>query len=262
MGAKAQVWMSRAFQIACVLAGIIAVGLMPIPAMLKACIFTVAAVVGMVVAFRTIPAFDPLGRIRWRLPASARKTCAITFDDGPSADTEKVLEVLAAHKVKATFFLLAANARRHSNVLRRLVEDGHTVAVHGTTHRKLHHATEEAIEAELSSAARQLTELGAAPAPLYRTPHGLKNGAVLRVAARLGYQLWAWSRGIWDTDRPPPDVLVGRATRFARSGMVLLLHDGRGDEETPDIHSMVRALPEILTRLRDAGFEFVTLDRV
>jgi len=77
----------------------------------------------------------------------------------------------------------------------------------------------------------------------------------------LGLGIWAWSRGIWDTDRPDPDVLVNRATRFACSRMVLLLHDGRGNEEEPDIEPMLAALPRILDGLRRRGFDFVTLDR-
>jgi peptidoglycan/xylan/chitin deacetylase (PgdA/CDA1 family) len=262
MGAKARIWFNRALMIGLSLAGVVIVFFLPVPWALKIAAYAIAIAIGGTVAFRTIPAFDPLGRVKWRLPSSSEKRCAITFDDGPSADTDKVLEILEKHDVKATFFILAGNARRHKAVMKRLVEHGHTIAVHGTTHRKLHEATDDVIEKELTTAAAQLEELGAKPARLYRTPHGLKNAAVFRVAKRTGYELWAWSRGIWDTDRPAPEVLVDRATRFARSGMVLLLHDGRGDEETPDIGPMVAALPDILVRLRDAGFRFVTLDRV
>ena len=65
---------------------------------------------------------------------------------------------------------------------------------------------------------------------------------------------------MWDTDRAEPEVLVKRATRFARPGMVLLLHDGRGDETDPDIEPMLSALPRVLERLRADGFTFRTLD--
>ncbi len=59
---------------------------------------------GAILAFRFIPAFDPLGRVRWRLPSgSQQKRCAITFDDGPSAATARVLDILAAERVPATF---------------------------------------------------------------------------------------------------------------------------------------------------------------
>src|SRR5262249_4768443 len=110
------------------------------------------------------------------------------------------------------------------------------------THKKVHRDSQASVARELASAMDELGELGVTPARLYRPPHGLKSGASLRAARELGCQLWAWSRGIWDTDRPDPAVLVDRATRFARSGMVLLLHDGRGDEERPDIEPMLSAL--------------------
>ena len=76
---------------------------------------------------------------------------------------------------------------------------------------------------------------------------------MFEVARRHGLTLWAWSRGVWDTDRPDPSVLVRRATRLARPGMVLLLHDGRGEEPQPDVQSMLTALPAIIRELKQRG---------
>lgn len=262
MGAKAASWVKRALAFGAIAAGVgLVLALPAIAAPAKIAILAVAALVGGVVAFREIPAFDPLGRVRWRLPHRPERACAITFDDGPSAGTERVVEILRRHQVKATFFVLAANARRHPEMLRLLVDEGHTVAIHGVTHRKIHRDSQAAVERELESAIAELAALGVEPARLYRPPHGLKSGAALAAARKLGLQLWAWSRGIWDTDRPDPDVLVRRATRFARPRMVLLLHDGRDDQERPDIEPMLTALPRVLERLRAAGFSFLTLDR-
>jgi peptidoglycan/xylan/chitin deacetylase (PgdA/CDA1 family) len=262
MGAKGRAWVNRALVVLGVAAGVAAVLALPVlGAPIKAAVLAAAAVVGVLVAFNEIPAFDPLGRVCWRLPRRPARACAVTFDDGPSADTPRVLEILARHQVKATFFVLAANARRHPEVLRQIAAQGHTVAIHGVTHRKVHRDSEASVARELAAAIGELSALGAPPARLYRPPHGRKSGAALRAARHLGCALWAWSRGIWDTDRPEPDVLVRRATRFACARMVLLLHDGRGDEEQPDIRPMVAALPRILERLRAGGFDFVTLDR-
>jgi peptidoglycan-N-acetylglucosamine deacetylase len=262
MGAKARAWLNRGLLLLAVSAGVVLVVALPVGGWVKAGVLTLAAAIGGVVAFRLIPAFDPLGRVRWRLPRQPGRTCALTFYDGPSAGTARVVEILDRYQVKATFFVLAANARRHPEALRLLAAQGHTVALHGVSHQKVHHASEHSVEQELSAAIAQLTELGVTPARLYRAPHGLKNAATFRAARTLGCQLWAWSRGIWDTDRPRPELLIRRATRFACSGMVLLLHDGRGDEEQPDIEPMLAALPGILERLRAAGFTFTTLDRV
>lgn len=262
MGAKAGAWLRRGLVALAIGAGVALVLRLPWLAPLeKTAILLTAALIGALVAFREIPAFDPLGRVRWRLPRGPGRACAITFDDGPSAETPRVLEILDRHQVKATFFVLAANARRHPDVLRLLAERGHTVAIHGVTHKKIHRDSQTAVERELSAAMDELAALGVPPARLYRPPHGRKSTAALRAARRLGCQLWAWSRGVWDTDRPHPDVLVRRATRFARPGMVLLLHDGRGDEERPDIQPMLTALPQVIDRLRADGFTFETLDR-
>jgi len=262
MGAKARAWVNRGLVVFAAVVGFVLVLWLPrIPAWTKIGTLALAALAGCFAAFKELPAFDPLGRIRWRLPRRPERVCAITFDDGPSENTAHVLKILERHQVKATFFVLAANARRHPEVLRETAARGHTIAIHGTTHKKLHRAGEAEIEQELSTAIRELSELGVTPARLYRTPHGLKNAATFRVARKFGCQLWAWSRGIWDTDRPAPEILVKRVMRFACSRMVLLLHDGRGDEEHPDIESMVAALSRIIERLRADGFTFLTLDK-
>ena len=261
MGAKARAWVNRGLVVLAVLVGVALILASPLPAPLKAAILVVAAVVGGIAAFRELPAFDPLGRVRWRLPSRAERVCAITFDDGPSARTAHVVDILARQQIKATFFVLAANARRHPEVLRQVAAQGHTIAIHGVTHRKVHRDDEASVEREVSTAIEELSALGVPPARLYRPPHGLKSGASLRAARKLHCQTWAWSRGIWDTDKPEPAVLVKRATRFACSRMVLLLHDGRGDEEQPNIEPMLAALPGILDRLRADGFTFLTLDR-
>jgi peptidoglycan/xylan/chitin deacetylase (PgdA/CDA1 family) len=264
MGAKARIWCNRCAVVLAVLVGLAALWTAPVPVGFKVCLTLVAAIVAGEIAFRHVPAFDPLGRIAWRLPGrlAGGKTCAITFDDGPSPATAQVLDVLAQHHVRATFFVLAANASRHPEVVRRLVGEGHTIAVHGNSHRKLHQASEAEIETEIRTAQATLQGLGIEPAPIYRSPHGLKNRRLFRVTRRLGLQLWAWSRGIWDTDRPPAETLVARATRFARDGMVLLLHDGRGDELAPDVSRMVEALPHILGELQRRQFAFATLATV
>jgi peptidoglycan/xylan/chitin deacetylase (PgdA/CDA1 family) len=262
MGAKARAWVNRGLVVLAIVAGVgLILGLPLATAWGKGAMLAAVALMGGMVAFREIPAFDPFGRVRWRLPRRPERACAITFDDGPSASTVRVVEILGRHQVMATFFVLAANARRHPEVLRMLAERGHTVAIHGVTHKKVHRDSEASVEREVSTAIGELSAMGVRPARLYRPPHGLKSAAALRAARKLGCQTWAWSRGIWDTDRPDPEVLARRATRFACSRMVLLLHDGRGDEEHPDIEPMLAALPRILERLRTAGFTFVTLDR-
>ncbi len=219
------------------------------------------AALSIPIAYRLLPGFDLFGRVRWRLPrAGERRRCALTFDDGPSSGTAAVLDLLRAAGVRATFFVLARNAERYPHLLRRAASEGHAIGVHGLTHRVLSGSGEGDAAAEIGAALAVLDELGVSPAPLYRAPKGRMPPAVLRAASRLGLQPWAWTRGVWDTSRPPAATLVRRSTRWARDGMVLLLHDGLDDAASPDIAPMLTALPDIIDALRRRGFDFVRLD--
>ena len=263
MGAPLRNWI---FRIALAIAGAgIAAAVLSAAAPLWLRLAVLAALMAAALdqAFRRVPAFDPLGRIRWHLPSSSgTKQCALTFDDGPSAATAEVLDILAAEGVPATFFVLGANAERHPQIVRRARDEGHAVGIHGMDHAKLAGAAADAIERQVSGVTRVLARLGVTPASVYRTPHGYKSPGVFEVARRHGLTLWAWSRGVWDTDRPDPSVLVRRATRLARPGMVLLLHDGRGEEPQPDVRPMLAALPAIIRELKQRGFAFVRVGDV
>lgn len=261
MGAPLLNWILRGVVTAALLGGIAAIAWAPVGLAGRLALFVVGAAAATCLAFRFLPAFDPLGRVRWRLPRAEDGVprCALTFDDGPSASTETVREILREHNVPATFFVLGEHVRRHPDVVRRLQADGHAIGFHGTSHRKLGGASSADVEQELSGLAALFEELCIRPAAVYRTPHGHKSSAIFEAARGRGLTIWAWSRGVWDTDRPAADVLVRRATRRARSGMVLLLHDGRGDDPEPDVSAMVAALPLLICRLKAMGFRFVRL---
>jgi peptidoglycan/xylan/chitin deacetylase (PgdA/CDA1 family) len=262
VGAPLRNWIFRAALSTLAIAIVAAVAWAPAPLLLRLLALAGALAIACDQAFRRHPAFDPFGRIRWRLPASGEKRCALTFDDGPSPATGAVLDILAAEQVPATFFVLGTNVERHPHLVQRARDEGHAVGIHGMDHRKLAGARIDTIEQQVSGLTRLLARLGITPASVYRTPHGYKSSGVFEVARRHGLTLWAWSRGVWDTDRPDPAVLVRRATRLARPGMVLLLHDGRGEEPQPDVQPMLTALPAIIRELKQRGFAFVRVGDV
>jgi peptidoglycan-N-acetylglucosamine deacetylase len=258
VGAPLRNWIFRVALSLAIAWSVAAVAMAPVPLWLRLVVLAICLAAALEGAFRCLPAFDPLGRIRWRLPSSSGvKRCALTFDDGPSPATGAVLDILAAEGVAATFFVLGSNVERHPQIVQRARDEGHAVGIHGMTHVKLTGAAVDAIEQQVSGVTQVLERLGVTPSCVYRTPHGFKSSRVFEVAKRHGLTLWAWSRGVWDTDRPEPAVLVRRATRLARSGMVLLLHDGRGDESQPDVRPMLVALPAIIRELKQRGFTFV-----
>jgi peptidoglycan/xylan/chitin deacetylase (PgdA/CDA1 family) len=240
---------------------VMAVLSMPVPALARILGLAAGLAVGFAAAFHYVPGFDPLGRVRWRLPRRPAdpQRCALTFDDGPSSSTDAVLDILSEEGVPATFFVLGVNAERYPGTVRRMQAEGHAVGIHGMEHRKLSGADAAEVDRQIDGVLAVLDRHGVTPARVYRTPHGYKSPAVLAAARRRGLTVWAWSRGVWDTAGPPPGVLVRRATRFARPGLVLLLHDGRGEEGHPDVSSTLAALPDIIRTLKGCGFTFVRL---
>jgi peptidoglycan/xylan/chitin deacetylase (PgdA/CDA1 family) len=206
------------------------------------------------------PRFDPLGRSLRRGPRRGRAV-ALTFDDGPSDDTPAVLEALEQAGVRATFFVLGTAARRRPELLREVARRGHLVALHGDTHVKLHLAGPARVARELDRCAAALREAGVVASPLFRAPHGFRGPFLGPALKKRGLTLAAWTRGVFDSARPGAEVIAARASARPRPGEILLLHDGCG---TPGIDprrdQTAAAIPEIVRRWREAGFEFVTLD--
>jgi len=172
-----------------------------------------------------------------------------------------VLEALDRAGVHATFFVLGAAVRRHPGLLREVARRGHLVALHGDTHAKLHLAGPARVARELDACAAAVRAAGVVPAPLFRAPHGFRGPFLHRALRRRGLTLAAWTRGVFDTARPGAEVIAARATARPRPGEILLLHDGCG---SPGIDrrrdQTAAAIPEIVRRWREAGFEFVTLE--
>lgn len=203
--------------------------------------------------------FDLTGRSFRRGPRDARRV-ALTFDDGPSDDTPAVLAALDRAGARATFFVLGEAALRRPELVREIARRGHEVALHGHTHRKLHAALPATVADELDRCSAAIRAAGVVPAPLFRAPHGFR-GPFLGPALRArGLTLVGWTRGVFDTERPGADVIAARACRPMRGGEILLLHDGCA---TPGIDprrdQTAAAVPEIVARWRDAGYELVTL---
>jgi peptidoglycan/xylan/chitin deacetylase (PgdA/CDA1 family)/uncharacterized membrane protein YbhN (UPF0104 family) len=217
------------------------------------------AAVALAVLDAVWPPFDLAGDSLRRGPAGERRV-ALSFDDGPSADTPAVLDALDRAGVKATFFVLGTAAERHPELVRAVGARGHEVALHGHSHRKLAFAGPRRVADEIDRGREAIRSAGVEPAPLFRAPHGWKGPFLRRALRARGLRLVAWSRGVWDTARPGVAAIAARAGRRPRPGEILLLHDGCG---TPGIDprrdQTAAAIEEIARSWRQAGFELVTV---
>src|SRR5690348_4349554 len=113
---------------------------------------------------------------------------ALTFDDGPSAaDTPRVLDLLGEHGARATFFTVAQNARRHPDLIRRMVAEGHEVAIHGELHLPLMMMPPWLIRREIRRSADAVMRAANVTARHYRPPFGLMLPSQARYVRALGY---------------------------------------------------------------------------
>ena len=205
---------------------------------------------------RNSPLFGPtLGRI-----PSDRKVVALTFDDGPNPDaTPLILQTLREKGVRATFFVLGSHAERWPELVRRISAEGHQLGNHGYFHRKLQFKSPFYVSRDIRLGIRAIKRAGA-PAPrLFRAPHGFRSPWTTPIASSYGERTVGWSLGVWDSDRPGADEIVRRTMEGVEPGSIILLHDGDGYNPDGDRMQTAAALPTIIDRLKEQGYEFATL---
>lgn len=205
---------------------------------------------------RNSPLFGPtLGKI-----PSDRKVVALTFDDGPNPDaTPLILQTLREKGVRATFFVLGSHAERWPELVRRMSSEGHQLGNHGYFHRKLQFKSPFYVSRDIRLGIRAIKRAGA-PAPRYfRAPHGFRSPWTTPIASSYGERTVGWSLGVWDSDRPGVNEIVRRTIEGVTPGSIVLLHDGDGYNPDGDRMQTAAALPHIIDRLTDQGYEFATL---
>ncbi len=189
---------------------------------------------------------------------------ALTFDDGPDPEvTPAVLDALARHDARATFFSIGRSLEKHPELARRVVAEGHELGNHSWRHSRWQnlfgsdgHAREiergeQAIRAVTGSRAR----------PLYRPPIGLKSPQLARVASRRQLTLVAWSLHSRDTHDADPERVARHVLGRIHPGDIVLMHDGH---DRPGRHrpACAQALPLILRGLREKGLQCVTVSEL
>ncbi|CAN5587022.1 chitooligosaccharide deacetylase NodB [soil metagenome] len=193
------------------------------------------------------------------LPGSGR-VASITFDDGPNPiATPRILDVLNAEGVKATFFILGRHADRWPELVKRVADEGHQIGNHGCYHRKLHRRTPRYVRDDLTKGTASIERACGVHPAVFRAPHGFRNPWVTPIASSLGQRTIGWSLGVWDSALPGADEIVRRTLDGMRPGSILLLHDGDGYDPNGDRLQTAEALPGIIAGLRSRGFSFVTL---
>jgi peptidoglycan-N-acetylglucosamine deacetylase len=191
------------------------------------------------------------GSFVWRLPAGGG--VGLTFDDGPHPEfTPALLDLLARHRARASFFLVGARVDEQPALARRIVAEGHTVGTHTYDHVEITRLRGEALDLELGRGRRALSEATGVDSALFRPPRGRVDWSRLRAVARLGYVVVHWSRTYSDyrTDGPGP-LRARMESSPMGGGDIVLLHD----HNPHTLAALETAIPEAQAR----GLSFVGL---
>ncbi|WTO77403.1 polysaccharide deacetylase family protein [Streptomyces sp. NBC_00210] len=180
------------------------------------------------------------------------KCIALTFDAGPGKDTPKLLDTLKEKKVHATFFLLGENhVLKHPDVVRRIAAEGHEVANHTWSHRRLDELDAEEIRDELSRTQDAIAKITGRRPTLMRPPQGRINDDVTKVSRELGLAQILWSATAKDYSTTDSELIKSRILDQAGRDGIILLHD--------IYDGTVPAVPGIIDELKKRGYTFVTV---
>ena len=190
-----------------------------------------------------------------------QRRVAITFDDGPDVNsTPQILAVLREYGVVATFFLVGNRAELYPDLVRSIARDGHELANHTWSHPRMELLSEQRAVGELVTTTQLLTRLGHQPIRWFRPPYGSFSEEVLQWVQRAGLITVLWSVDSRDWDGRSAESIFRRVVSQVQPGSIILLHCAAGASEAP--YQTLRALPDIITFLREAGYEMVTLGQL
>jgi peptidoglycan/xylan/chitin deacetylase (PgdA/CDA1 family) len=201
-------------------------------------------------------AFRAQGIVRLhRKFATTQREVWLTIDDGPDPeDTPRILELLASHGARATFFVIGESVARHPDLVRMISAAGHEVAHHTHTHPLVWFwcATPACVRRELDLATAALRVCGVEPTR-FRPPAGIKNPWLAPAMRKRGLTGIGWTTRGLESRQMNPDTVVARLIHNLAPGAILLVHEG------PGVPAPIRvvAIGLLLERLRELGYRSV-----
>ncbi len=186
--------------------------------------------------------------------ATKDKVVALTFDDGPSPrNTLKILKILEKNDIKATFFWIGRMLKKYPEIGKEVAEAGHVIANHTWSHsyRQMNKA---AAAWEIDDTEDLIYQTTGIKSLYFRPPGGILTNGVADYAKKKNYAIIMWSKDSIDYRRYDAKRLVNNVMRKIKPTEIVLMHDGGGDRS-----ATVKALPEIISRLKKLGYKFVTI---
>lgn len=201
-----------------------------------------------------------LGHTDWHGRADT-SAVALTFDDGPSADTDLILNVLREHHLRATFFMVGRRVELHPQVARRIVAEGHEVGNHSYSHPIYLYRSPRETRRQLRKTQEVIVEATGVQPKFSRPPCGVRTPAYFSAARKMNLRTVQWSVAGFDWKRIGASRIARNVLKDVRAGSIILLHDGDSELKRDRIQTVV-ALPLIIKGLRARGLKVVPLSQL
>ena len=215
------------------------------------------AISGQIVSTKVITPAENIV-LQASMPASGAKLVALTFDDGPwPAQTEKIVAILKAAGVRATFFELGEQVRRYPAISRAVVAAGDVIGNHSWNHPFLTKLKAPGVRHQIADGASAIKAATGVAPTLFRPPYGAINNTVWAQAKTEREKVVLWDVDTLDWSKPGVPKILANMKREIRQASIILMHDGGGDRS-----QTIAALPPMIDWLKQQGYTFVTVDEL
>ena len=179
---------------------------------------------------------------------------ALTFDDGPSHHTDRILDLLEEHGGAATFFVLGYRIENHRSTIERAVQLGSEVAGHSWDHPNMSLLSEEEIKRQIREVSQAIAQFTGEQPRIFRPPYGRTNETVRCASGQLGYAIVNWTVDTRDWEHRDADHIYNAIMGTVQSGDIVLMHDIYA--------TTVEAVERVIPRLIEEGYRLVTVSEL
>ena len=208
----------------------------------------------------------PFGKNVVRLNTD-QKVVALTYDDGPNPPyTERLLDVLAKHNVKATFFMIGNRIEKHPETVNRVIAEEHQIGNHSYSHPLLGFLPPFCVRRQIERTDDLLQQYGIAKDSVFRAPMLTRFLPVAYVLAKgnrthISCNVWSWD---WTTQNPDKitETVLKKTLSSTGAGSIIVLHDGKAENKDANRSGTIEATDRIINALKRDGYRFVRLSDV
>lgn len=179
---------------------------------------------------------------------------ALTFDDGPSAHTQRLLDIFQTYGGKGTFFVLGSTLDNRQDTLKRIADEGHEIGNHSWSHSSFVEISSAEVRNEITKTRNKIYDITGVDSTLVRPPHGACNERIQNIGKELGVSFVNWSVDTLDWKTKNANAVYNEIMRYTADGHIILCHD----LHKTTVDAMERAIPDLIEK----GYQLVTVSEL